>query len=145
LARGFLCVTVLDVSRAALDRARTRLGDRAGGARGLEADVTGDWATDPVDLWHDRAVFHFLTDPADRASYLRHVVTTVKPGGHVIVATFAADGPERCSGLPVVRYSPETLAHEFRDISIPVQTVDERHGTPAGVVQPFTYLLMKRR
>ena len=138
-------MTVLDVSRAALDRARARLGAAASVPRWLEADVTGDWQTDPVDFWHDRAVFHFLTDSADRASYQRHLAATVKPGGHVIVATFAADGPERCSGLPVVRYSPEALAHEFRDHATQIRTVAERHLTPTGGVQTFSYSLMMVR
>jgi hypothetical protein len=73
----------------------------------LRTDVTDDWLADSMDIWHDRAVFHFLTDQADREAYLNRVARTVKPGGHVIIATFAADGPERCSGLPVVRYSGE--------------------------------------
>ena len=145
LDRGLSCVTVLDVSEAALDRARVRVGPRASAVRWLQADVTGDWHSSPVDVWHDRAVFHFLTDPADRAAYLQHVATTVKPGGHLIVATFAADGPERCSGLPVARYSPEALAHEFRDYATPIRTAEERHVTPTGGLQPFTYSLMKAR
>ena len=136
---------MLDVSGAALDRARARLGPDAGVPRWLEADVTEDWEIDPLDIWHDRAVFHFLTDPADRDSYLRHVAATVRPGGHVIVATFAPDGPERCSGLPVVRYSPQALAHEFREYATMVRTVPERHVTPAGGVQAFSYSLMKVR
>lgn len=143
LARGLTCVTVLDVSRAALDRARARLSPNDGVARWIEADVTGDWHIEPVDIWHDRAVFHFLTDPADRAAYLDRVARTVKPGGHVIIATFAADGPERCSGLPVVRYSAEAMAHEFRQLATPVRTVAERHVTPAAGVQSFCYLLLK--
>lgn len=138
-------MTVLDVSRAALDRGKARLGSDASGLRWLEADVTGDWHTDPVDIWHDRAVFHFLIAPADRASYLKHLAATVKPGGHVIVGTFAADGPERCSGLPVVRYSPDALAHEFGDHATTIQTVSERHLTPTGGVQAFSYSLMTMR
>jgi hypothetical protein len=133
------------VSGAALDRARLRLGPDAEVPRWVEADVTDDWKIDPVDIWHDRAVFHFLTDPADRASYLKHVAATVKPGGHVIIATFAADGPERCSGLPVVRYSPEALAREFRDHATPIRTVAEGHVTPTGGAQAFSYSLMKVR
>jgi hypothetical protein len=131
------------VSRAALDRAKARVGPGAAVPCWLETDVTGDWKTGPVDIWHDRAVFHFLTEPADRAAYLGHLAATVKPGGHVIIATFAADGPERCSGLPVVRYSAEALAHEFRDYATTVRTVAERHLTPAGGAQAFSYSLMK--
>ena len=138
-------MTVLDVSGAALDRARLRLGPDSETPRWLEADVTQDWTIAPVDIWHDRAVFHFLTDPADRAAYLDHLAATVKSGGHVIIATFAVDGPERCSGLPVVRYSPEALAREFRDHATPIRTVPERHVTPTGGVQAFSYSLMKMR
>lgn len=143
LAQGVTCVTVLDVSGAALDRAKARLGPQGSVPRWLEADVTENWETDKVDIWHDRAAFHFLTDPKDRAAYLQHVAASVKPGGHVIIATFAADGPERCSGLPVLRYSPEALAHEFREYATMVRTVSERHRTPTGGVQAFTYSLMK--
>jgi SAM-dependent methyltransferase len=145
VARGFACITVLDVCRAALDRARARLSPNDRGPRWLEADVTSDWQVEPVDIWHDRAAFHFLTNPADRAAYVEHVAGTVKPGGHVIIATFAADGPERCSGLPVVRYSPEALAHEFRDVATPISSTAERHVTPTGGVQSFSYSLLKVR
>jgi SAM-dependent methyltransferase len=145
VARGFGCITVLDVSRTALDRARARLRPNDRVPRWLEAEVTSDWQADPVDVWHDRAAFHFLTDAADRAAYVEHVARTVKPGGHVIIATFAADGPERCSGLPVIRYSPEALAHEFRDFATPICSTRERHVTPAGGVQSFSYSLLKVR
>ena len=143
--RGLACLTVLDVSEAALDRARTRLGALGKAVTWLRADVTGDWRSNLVDIWHDRATFHFLTDPAERALYLKHLTSTVKPGGHVIVATFAADGPERCSGLPVMRYSAEALAREFRDFATPLRTVAERHVTPTGGVQAFSYSLMQMR
>jgi hypothetical protein len=106
-------VIVLDISGAALERARTRLGPRRDLVTWIEADVTGDWSVAPVDIWHDRAVFHFLTEPADRAHYVAHLRETVKPGGTVIIATFALDGPEKCSGLPVVRYSGATLGREL--------------------------------
>ena len=136
---------MLDIARAALDRARARLSPNDCLVRWLEADVTSDWQASPVDIWHDRAAFHFLTNPADRAAYLEHVATTVKPGGHVIIATFAADGPQRCSGLPVSRYSPEALAYEFRDVATAIGSTSERHITPSGAVQAFSYSLMKVR
>src|SRR5262245_22450824 len=102
-------MTVLDVSAAALDRAKARLGESEGRVTWIETDVTDAPPLCCADLWHDRAVFHFLTDPEDRRLYVAQIHRTVKAGGAVIIATFAPDGPERCSGLPVVRYSPETL------------------------------------
>jgi SAM-dependent methyltransferase len=107
LACGYANVTVLDLSRAALIAAQARLGPLAGRVRWLEADITTiELPVHAYDVWHDRAVFHFLTSPEQRAAYVGAVIRAVKPGGHVIVATFAADGPTQCSGLPVVRSAP---------------------------------------
>jgi SAM-dependent methyltransferase len=133
------CVTVLDVSAAALARARARLGEQADRVRWIEADVTSSWTVPPVDIWHDRAVFHFLTDPKDRAIYVAHLRHTVRPGGTVIIATFALDGPERCSGLPVCRYDSAGLAAELGGGFSLVDSVPEAHRTPAGSVQSFRY------
>jgi SAM-dependent methyltransferase len=116
LANGFTNVTVLDLSQAALSAARLRLGSRASAVLWLEADITR--VSLPVrayDVWHDRAVFHFLTAPEARAAYVQNVVRSVKSGGHAIVATFAEDGPTQCSGLPVVRYSADELHAAFGD------------------------------
>ena len=107
-SRGLDCLAVLDVSGAALNRAKGRLGDLAGAFTWIEADVTSAWALKPMDIWHDRAVFHFLTTAHERDGYRAHLLQTVKPGGAVIIATFATDGPEHCSGLPVARYSAAT-------------------------------------
>jgi trans-aconitate methyltransferase len=98
LARGLRDVTVLDVSGAALDRARARLGPAASIPTWIEADVTSDWKAAPVDIWHDRAVFHFLVDPHDRARYVERLREILEVGGTAIIATFAADGPTTCSG-----------------------------------------------
>lgn len=139
LARGLRRVTVLDVSGAALARARARLGDSAAMPTWIESDVTADWSTEPVDVWHDRAVFHFLTDVADRARYLEHLRRTLKPGGSAIIATFAADGPEKCSGLPVIRYSIDALCSE---LGTGFSLADGRahlHTTPWGSTQSFQY------
>src|SRR5690349_17185114 len=110
LAQHFQHITVLDISSAAIQHARDRLGALAGAVTWIEADVT-NIALPPAhyDLWHDRAVFHFLTDPVDQARYIETVRQAVTPGGYVIMATFAPDGPPRCSGLDVVRYSPDSL------------------------------------
>ena len=137
--RGLRCLAVLDVAGAALERARTRLGARASVPTWVEADVSGEWSLKPMDIWHDRAVFHFLTDPEDRTRYCAHLRQTLKVGGTAIVATFALDGPETCSGLPVVRYSSETLSQELgSDLSL-VQTVAHTHMTPWGATQLFQY------
>ncbi|HXE81085.1 MAG TPA: class I SAM-dependent methyltransferase [Vicinamibacterales bacterium] len=139
VVRGLTCLAVLDVSRAALDRARARLGAAAETVAWIEADVTGDWSLNPVDVWHDRAVFHFLTDPADRARYLSKLREVLKVNGAAVIATFAPDGPERCSGLPVVRYSPESLAAEIGPGFRLVESRRHLHVTPAGVAQAFQY------
>jgi SAM-dependent methyltransferase len=140
LAEGYSDVTVLDISPAALDVARSRLGDAAARVTWIEADVLcADLPAGSYDLWHDRAVFHFLTEEADRARYVECVRRAVKPGGHVIVATFAGDGPTQCSGLDVVRYDPESLHGAFGDEFRLVDSAGETHVTPAGSEQSFVY------
>jgi hypothetical protein len=143
-ARGLDCLAVLDVSGAALDRARERLGEKAGVPIWIEADVAGAWELKPMDIWHDRAVFHFLTDPEDRARYRAHLRQTLKVGGTAIVATFALDGPETCSGLPVMRYSPETLSRELGSGLRLVEAVAHAHSTPWGASQSFQYSRLLR-
>lgn len=138
-------MTVLDISRAALERARTRLGSDAAGVNWIEADVTGEWVAPPVDIWHDRAVFHFLTSPSGRAAYVRRVHEAVAGGGTVIISAFALDGPERCSGLPVMRHSAESLAAALGPEFALVHQVPEQHRTPAGATQSFVYASFRRR
>lgn len=142
--RGLDCLAVLDVSRAALDRAQHRLGHRAHTPVWIAADVTSDWTLQPMDIWHDRAVFHFLTAPDERARYKAHLLTTLKPGGSAIIATFAPDGPERCSGLPVQRYSPEALASELGPAFELREARPHRHVTPWGATQSFQYSRLVR-
>ena len=140
VADGYTNVTVLDLSAAALDTARHRLGERAGGVTWLEGDVTTiELPAAHYDVWHDRAVFHFLTDESERKAYVAKVARSVKPLGHVIVATFAEDGPTQCSGLPVRRYSPERLHAEFGDSFALLRHEREAHHTPFGTVQKFVY------
>ncbi len=139
VARGLPCVTVLDVSAAALARARARLGGQADRVRWIEADVTGPWTAPPVDVWHDRAVFHFLTETEDRRRYVAHLRDIVKPGGTVIIGTFAPDGPERCSGLPVCRYDAAGIGAELGGGFTLAETVTDSHRTPAGAVQAFSF------
>ncbi len=144
IQRGLRCVAVLDVSGAALRRAQARLGDQASIPTWIAADVTGAWSHDPVDIWHDRAVFHFLTDAGDRARYRNHLKRLLKPGGVAIIATFALDGPEKCSGLPVARYSPETLARALGSGFTLVESAPHRHTTPTGATQAFQYSRFRR-
>jgi SAM-dependent methyltransferase len=140
IADGYQNVTVLDISGSALSAAQERLGAEADKVKWLEADITK--ATLPAhfyDVWHDRAVFHFLTNPDDRVRYVEIVKEAVKPGGHVIVATFGVDGPTHCSGLEVVRYNPDTLHDEFGDDFALVHSANEAHQTPFGTQQKFIY------
>lgn len=140
LAEGYSDLTVLDLSGAALHAARRRLGAKAQQMRWIEADITEvDLPPKRYDIWHDRAVFHFLTTPEEREAYVQTVFRSVKPGGHVIVATFAEDGPEQCSGLPVMRYRPGELHDEFGEAFTLLKHTKEAHHTPAGKVQQFIY------
>lgn len=142
---GFQHITVLDVSATALQLAQHRLGSGAKGITWIEADITrANLPYQNFDIWHDRAVFHFLTKVEDRQRYVQMVRHSVKPGGHVIVATFAPDGPERCSGLEVVRYSPETLHHEFGQGFEVVESTLETHHTPFNTEQKFIYCYCRK-
>jgi SAM-dependent methyltransferase len=141
VARGYTDITVLDLSRAAINRARHRLGDAATGrVTWLEGDILeADLPREHFDIWHDRAVFHFLTGAKERESYIQKVRSAVYSGGHVIVATFAEDGPTRCSGLPVERYSASELHDTFGSDFLLMESERELHHTPSGVEQSFTY------
>lgn len=143
LDRGY-SVTVLDISQAALDRACTRLGDRASLVRWVVADITAAPTLEHCDLWHDRAVFHFLTDPAQRAAYRATLLSALPVGGHAVIGTFALDGPEKCSGLTVQRYSPSTLADEFGPQFTLLASEQETHLTPWGASQSFQFSLFRR-
>ena len=145
IAEGFQNISILDVSGTALQLARQRLGARAAHVNWIEADITqADLPEQAYDLWHDRAVFHFLTQPADRQRYIDTVRHAVRVGGHIIVATFAPDGPERCSGLEVVRYNSQSLHSEFGHGFDPVDSTNETHHTPFGTEQKFIYCYCRR-
>ena len=144
LAAGYSSVTVLDVSSAALVQASERLGGDAARVTWLEANVLdAALPASAYDVWHDRAVFHFLTEAADRERYVKQVRRSVRPGGYVMVATFASDGPTKCSGLEVARYAPEELHGEFGSDFQLVDSAREEHHTPTGLVQPFIYCLCR--
>ncbi len=145
LAEGYSDLTVLDLSGAALQEARKRLGSQADRVNWIEADITEvELPAKRYDIWHDRAVFHFLTTPEQREVYVRTVFRSVKPGGHVIVATFAEDGPLQCSGLPVMRYRADQLHDEFGEAFTLLKHTKEAHHTPAGKVQQFVYCYCRR-
>lgn len=140
LGDGFKHMSVLDLSASALDVARKRLGPIGDGVQWIAGDIRNvPLPEQTYDIWHDRAVFHFLTDPIDRLAYVQQVMRSVKPGGHVIVATFAPDGPEQCSGLPVARYAPDQLHGEFGPSFELIEHASEEHKTPWGSVQHFVY------
>lgn len=147
-AAGRRPVTVLDLSHAALDVTRARLGERADEVRFLSGDVMR-WHPDrPYVLWHDRAVFHFLSEAHDQQAYVETMALAIPQGGHAIFSTFALNGPEKCSGLPVVRYSPATLAQAIDRILAGqftlIQGAPHDHITPRGGNQAFQTSLFKR-
>jgi len=145
LAAGYHDLTVLDISEAALERSRERLGGKAGQVAWIAADIT-EWTPERRwDVWHDRAAFHFLTDTARQDAYIRALTEATAPNAIVIIATFALDGPERCSGLPVQRYSPATLAARLGPDFALVSGRREDHVTPAGATQRFSYVVLQRR
>lgn len=144
LARGFKRVTVLDISPAALDAAKARLGERAGEVEWVVTDVTQWQPAHAFDIWHDRAALHFLTDPADRSAYLTRLRQAVRPGGHVVIGTFALDGPEKCSGLPVNRYDAASLAKELAEGFELVDSRRQDHVTPWNSTQRFQFCIFRR-
>ena len=145
LDAGYSKLAVLDISAAALDHAKRRLGARAGAVDWLAADVTTFTPPRQFRLWHDRAVFHFLTDKADRQKYVEAMKRTMTPDGHAIIATFAIDGPEKCSGLSVCRYDAPAISAELGAEFQLVEQVNETHVTPWSTEQRFSYFRFARR
>ena len=144
LAKGYRNVTVLDLSPAAIEVARTRVGENARHVNWLVADATkADLPDQCYDVWHDRAVFHFLTAEEDRTAYVERVARSMKPGGHVIIATFGPEGPTQCSGLDVVRYDAKSLHAEFGRQFRLLESATELHQTPFATTQQFLYCLCR--
>lgn len=144
IGRGYRHVTVLDISQSAIDAAKKHLKELSESVQWLRADVTQiNLPPQSYDVWHDRAVFHFLTKPEDRLAYVRNVCWAVKPGGHVIVSTFGPEGPIKCSGLDVVRYDAPTLHDEFGRNFRLIESSKELHHTPFGTTQQFLYCYCK--
>lgn len=145
LDESYSSLAVVDLSATALSAAQSRLGERAKSVTWIEANITE--AVLPLqtyDLWHDRAVFHFLTTPQERQHYLSLLQRSITLHGHVIIATFADDGPLKCSGLPVMRYAPEELAAEFGSAFTLIKHEREEHQTPSGAIQKFIYCHFQR-
>ena len=146
LEQGYKGISVLDISAQALRVAKNRLGEHAADITWIEGDITSFKLPEHAyDLWHDRAVFHFLTDPVDRKKYVQNLNRSLTENGSVIISTFSLKGPERCSGLDVVRYSPETLQAELGEKYCLVKSLEEYHQTPFGTRQEFVYCIFKRK
>jgi ubiquinone/menaquinone biosynthesis C-methylase UbiE len=146
LANNYQNLTVLDISAASMLVAQKRLGAQANKVTWLEADITQvNLPENDFDIWHDRAVFHFLTNAQDRAQYVRAVSHSLKTGGHLIMATFASDGPTQCSGLDVVRYSAASLRAEMGGDFELINSLHETHPTPFGTEQKFIYCYFQKR
>lgn len=143
LARGFRALSVLDLSGAALEAAKGRLSAQAEKVNWIVADATLWEPTEVYDIWHDRAAFHFLTEERDRAAYIVRMKKALRAGGHAIVATFAPDGPERCSGLPIMRYDSETLGRTLGEEFDLIETRRDTHATPWGSSQSFQFSVFR--
>lgn len=144
VARGYENVTVLDISSAAIEASRKRLGKEAARVHWIVSDMaTASLAPSAYDVWHDRAVFHFLTAKSEREAYVRQLGRALKRGGHVVVSTFGPEGPQRCSGLNVVKYDAEALHREFGARFRLLQSSKELHKTPFGTTQQFLYCLLQ--
>ncbi|WP_050401678.1 class I SAM-dependent methyltransferase [Bradyrhizobium embrapense] len=145
LARDFHDLTVLDLSEAALASARQRIGAAGAAVRWVADDAAAWQPQQAFDIWHDRAAFHFLVAEGDRAAYLERLHRGVKAGGHAVIGTFALDGPEKCSGLPVQRYDPETLSRTIGPAFELIAHEAHRHVTPWGATQSFQFSVLRRR
>lgn len=140
LVTGYSALTVLDLSGAALEIAKKRISSNSEKVQWQEADVTEvEFSNHQFEVWHDRAVFHFLTKLDEREAYIRNVIHSVRPSGHIIISTFADDGPTQCSGLPVMRYSANALHAEFGENFFLKEHFKEDHSTPFGTTQKFVF------
>ena len=145
LAEGFKNITVLDISLEALEVSKRRLEGKAQSIQWIGADITkASLPASQYDVWHDRAVFHFLTKPEDRQKYVSCMGKALKPGGYALIATFGPNGPLKCSGLEIVRYSPQTLSYELGDAFKLLESFNETHATPFGTTQNFVYCGFKK-
>ena len=145
LAEGYSAVSVLDLSEKALETSKARLGPQsAANVKWVAVDLTAWEPSQAYDVWHDRATFHFLTDPNERTAYVERVLRAVRSSGHVIIGTFALDGPERCSGLPVVRYDAAAISKILGPSFDLLQSRMHAHQTPTGAIQRFQFNRFRR-
>lgn len=144
LAKGYTDLTVLDISASALAAARTRLGEAARHVEWIVADATTWEPTRQFDVWHDRAAFHFLTDDREQAAYVARLARGLRVGGHAIIGTFAPDGPEKCSGLPVARHDAASLAAILGPAFEPIDSRRIEHATPWQSIQKFQFTTFRR-
>lgn len=142
---GYRNLEAIDIAQPALEQLGRALGDAASAVTLRQCDVREITFDEPVDLWHDRATFHFLVDPADQRSYVKRAIDAVRPGGHLVIATFGAHGPDRCSGLPVQRYDATALAETFGPTFELVDAFERDHHTPTGATQRFQHAVLVRR
>lgn len=145
LVSGYSQVAVLDIAGTALEHARSRLGVHATEVEWYEGDATEFTAPHAFDIWHDRAVFHFLTSAEDRLRYRDVLIRTLRPGGHFIVAAFAIGGPDHCSGLEIVQYDAKRILEQFGSVFDLIESREESHRTPGGMIQRFGYFRLVRR
>ena len=145
LDQGYMRLTVLDISGSSIERTKLQHGEKSKQITWIEANVTKFNFAESFDIWHDRAVFHFLTDANEKRRYVDSLNQALKPGGHLIIATFGLKGPPKCCGLNVVRYSAESLHKEFGDNFVMIETFDEVHYTPSKVQQNFIYCRFTKR
>lgn len=142
--QGFRKLTVLDISSESIEKAKSQFGDKSKQITWIEEDITSFNPPHSFDIWHDRAVFHFLTNINDRKKYIESVIRAVNSGGHMIISTFGLEGPPKCSGIKVVRYSAESLSEEFGNNFRLVESFSEVHDTPSKVQQNFIYCRFKK-
>lgn len=145
LDQGYTKVTVLDISGNAIEKAKIQFGKISARIKWIEADITKYSFMEQYDIWHDRAVFHFLIKAEDRAGYKNSLNQALKLNGHLIISTFSPDAPAKCSGLPVIRYSPETLENEVGNNFALIETISENHVTPSGIKQNFIFCRFVKR
>ena len=144
LEDGYTNLSVLDISPSAIEQAKLRLVGLADKVTWIEHDITGFLSDETYDVWHDRAVFHFLTNTIDRSSYVHTMSRALKPGANAIIATFALNGPEKCSGLDVQRYDPDSMIAVLGDSFEFIETITEEHVTPGGATQNFVYCRFRK-
>ena len=142
---GYEDIAVLDISDSAIGHAKARLGSRSAQVSWTIEDVTSFHADEPIDVWHDRAVLHFLTEQRDQDLYVQSLVESLAPTGHAVISTFALDGPKRCSGLEVLRYGPQEISALLNENFQLLETVHETHISPGEIEQRFTYFRLQRR